>query len=275
MPGTHEHIARLASPVRASRIALDGPAVIWANTSAWSWNTVIPRHYFNFWVLLEGAVAMTLRGTRYVRSQPCYFLLPPGEPVAAVNAGGGPIRNFALHVRRSCLDPRRAARFGAATWGTPVRNFEGFIALARLCVDAGRRAAPSQQALAASLAHALLAQFAADTATPPGRPVRERMFSIAGRIRDNPESPWRIGALARESGYSRSRFTRLFEESNGLAPRPFITRCRMERARTLLKDSAMSVTEIADALGYGDVYFFSRHFKQATGASPLAWRRGA
>lgn len=181
--------------------------------------------------------------------------------------------NFALHVARAGVSRGWAKRELAATWGWPVRRFASFAETARACVEAGNRATPAHQAYAAALGHALLHHFWVDVTVPEESPIRERMFQIAGHIRQHPEVTWRIDALALESGYSRSRFTRLFAEANGLPPRAFITRCRLERACTLLGESAMSVSEIAFALGYSDVYFFSRHFKEGLGISPLAWRR--
>jgi AraC family transcriptional regulator of arabinose operon len=53
----------------------------------------------------------------------------------------------------------------------------------------------------------------------------------------------------------------------------FAIRQRVQRAQQLLRGSSMQISEIADALGYVDVYFFSRQFKQATGVSPSTYRR--
>ena len=36
----------------------------------------------------------------------------------------------------------------------------------------------------------------------------------------------------------------------------------------------MTVSQVADALGYSDVYFFSRQFKRFVGVSPTAFRHG-
>lgn len=260
-------------PLAKSPIILRDRPALWHGTPTWSWSATIPSTYFNFWVLMTGSVTLTLRGRTYTRTQPSYFLLPPGERVVASTAGQRPMANFALHVDRAGLDAGWTKRAVAATWGLPVRQFETFAETARACVESGNRASTSHQELAAALAHALLLRFWIDVTTPADSPTRERMFAMAGRIRQRPETAWRIDALAQESGYSRSRFTRLFTEATGVSPRAFITRCRLERARTLLKESSMSVSEIAYALGYSDVFFFSRHFKQGVGVSPLAWRR--
>ncbi|MNP64606.1 HTH-type transcriptional activator Btr [compost metagenome] len=48
----------------------------------------------------------------------------------------------------------------------------------------------------------------------------------------------------------------------------YVIRARIERAQHLLLYAGMNVTEVADALGYRDIFFFSRQFKQHTGKSP-------
>lgn len=264
---------RARCPFPAASIVLADPPALWRGAPSWSWTAAIPSGYFNLWVLLEGTVSFTLRGRTLVRNQPSYFLLPAGERVRAINAGPGPLANFALHVAAPRLPAAWATRGLTDTWGAAVRQFEGFAEMARGCVDAGLRADPAHRAYAASLAQALLQRFWRDVTAPAENPTRERLFDLAGRIRQRPEMPWRVHELASGTGYSRSRFTRLFTETLGVPPREYVTRSRIERARALLQESDMTVSEIAFALGYADVFFFSRHFKQITGRSPRAYRR--
>jgi len=50
-------------------------------------------------------------------------------------------------------------------------------------------------------------------------------------------------------------------------------RLRLERAVTLLRESSQTISQISDALGYRDVGFFSRQFKQKMGFSPAMFRK--
>jgi AraC-like DNA-binding protein len=54
----------------------------------------------------------------------------------------------------------------------------------------------------------------------------------------------------------------------------FIVEARLNRARQLLLESTLSVSQIADELGYEDVFFFSRQFKERTGRTPTEYRAG-
>jgi transcriptional regulator GlxA family with amidase domain len=50
---------------------------------------------------------------------------------------------------------------------------------------------------------------------------------------------------------------------------------RIERARSLLKHSRLSVQDISDTLGYPSIHAFSRAFKNKEGRSPSAYREAA
>ena len=74
--------------------------------------------------------------------------------------------------------------------------------------------------------------------------------------------------LARRANLSPRYFAIKFKEMTGMSVQQFLIRTRIERAQHLLMHSGMNVTEVADALGYRDIFFFSRQFKQYTGKSP-------
>lgn len=66
--------------------------------------------------------------------------------------------------------------------------------------------------------------------------------------------------------------SRVFKQVTGSLPRDFIIQVRIDRAKQLLRESSLSIGEIADALGYPDVFFFSRQFKNRSGLSPTHFR---
>lgn len=113
-------------------------------------------------------------------------------------------------------------------------------------------------------------------AFPPG-PVGDQMQAIAHccrRIRRNPAQPPRVESLAAEMHLSPEHFSRLFRRFQGLSPRAFITRTRIEVAQNLLLKSSHSVARVAELVGYESPFYFSRQFKAKVGLSPTAFRRG-
>jgi len=79
--------------------------------------------------------------------------------------------------------------------------------------------------------------------------------------------------LAEELGTSESTLRRRFHEATGTSPHGYLLQCRAAEARRLLGETDLPVKAIADRLGYRDVYFFSRQFRQLTGVPPAMYRR--
>jgi AraC-like DNA-binding protein len=97
--------------------------------------------------------------------------------------------------------------------------------------------------------------------------------SLCARISQNPGQAWRIDALAKEFHCTPDHFGKLFRKYTGQTPGDFIIQSRINAARSLLQSSSHSVRRIAELLGYGDVYAFSRQFHQKTGLTPSACRK--
>jgi two-component system, response regulator YesN len=78
--------------------------------------------------------------------------------------------------------------------------------------------------------------------------------------------------LASEVGMSKHRLSRRFNEVMGISLRSYLFGVRLERAKELLAAKQSSVTEVALAVGFGDLPHFDKFFKRCTGVSPSAYR---
>ncbi|WOO43573.1 AraC family transcriptional regulator [Rubellicoccus peritrichatus] len=78
--------------------------------------------------------------------------------------------------------------------------------------------------------------------------------------------------FAEQIGLSPHYFTQLFTASFGMSPRKWITRERIIIAQDQLLESNCNISELAADLGYRNVYFFSRQFKEVMGMSPSRYR---
>src|SRR3954468_16616363 len=87
--------------------------------------------------------------------------------------------------------------------------------------------------------------------------------------------PLDLDAMAREAGYSRFHFGRAFATAYGETPRAYLTRRRIERAKTLLRTANLSVTEICFLVGFASVGSFSAPFRKLVGRSPSEYRTDA
>jgi Transcriptional regulator containing an amidase domain and an AraC-type DNA-binding HTH domain len=102
--------------------------------------------------------------------------------------------------------------------------------------------------------------------------LTESIHEVANYIRQHPGIQHRVDDLAARAGLSSRYFSIKFKELIGTSVQTYMIRTRIERAQHLLLHAGMNVTEVADALGYRDIFFFSRQFKQYTGKSPSELR---
>jgi AraC-like DNA-binding protein len=77
-----------------------------------------------------------------------------------------------------------------------------------------------------------------------------------------------IPHLARLCGISESYLKQLFIATYGLSPKKYVIKRKMEHAIELLNSKMFAVSEIAEQLGYENVYYFSRVFKETYGCAP-------
>jgi AraC-like DNA-binding protein len=71
---------------------------------------------------------------------------------------------------------------------------------------------------------------------------------------------------------SRHYFCKLFKQATGLTFTEFVARVRVEKAKGLLHDPRVSVTNVADAAGFNSISQFNRVFRRYAGNSPTAYR---
>lgn len=94
-----------------------------------------------------------------------------------------------------------------------------------------------------------------------------------GIIHRQPNSNWTIETLAAAVGMSRSGFAERFKTLTGEPPMQYLTRWRMELAAVHLRQGHLSLSQIAEKVGYQAEPAFSRVFKKLWGTSPGAYRR--
>ena len=79
--------------------------------------------------------------------------------------------------------------------------------------------------------------------------------------------------LARELSVSYSSFRQAFKAQTGISPKQYQIQIRLNKARDFLASTTKSIGEISEILGFDSGFHFSKQFKDATGLSPLTWRK--
>ena len=78
--------------------------------------------------------------------------------------------------------------------------------------------------------------------------------------------------LACEVGVSRYRLSHRFSRFVGMSLRQYLLIVRLERAKELLADKRVSITVVAQDVGFGDLPRFDKLFRRYTGLTPSAFR---
>lgn len=81
-----------------------------------------------------------------------------------------------------------------------------------------------------------------------------------------------VNDLAAKQNFSTSHYATLFKNKTGNAPIDYFIRLKIKFACQLLKQSDLKIADISVAVGYDDVFYFSRIFKKITGNAPSEYR---
>jgi AraC family transcriptional regulator len=130
------------------------------------------------------------------------------------------------------------------------------------------------------LAHALALRFLwlAGAAHIPGHSHSGKMPNrvlqrVLDRMKAGLATDLSLNTLAAESGYSRSQFLRTFRAAMGCSPHRWLTRLRLDQAKTMLRRDSESLIDIALACGFSSHGHFSNTFRQIVGVTPSEYRR--
>jgi transcriptional regulator GlxA family with amidase domain len=113
-----------------------------------------------------------------------------------------------------------------------------------------------------------------------GHPIQDprllrRLLRAKDRIDAASHEKWPVGRLARVSGVSEAHFARSFKAAFGVPPHRYLLTRRVERATALLRDTDLSITEIAFEAGWESLGTFGRTFRDVTDESPGVTRARA
>ena len=112
--------------------------------------------------------------------------------------------------------------------------------------------------------------------TDPVNSARARHPAVVGALavmEAHLSEPLSGSALAARVGVGERRLARLFARDLDASPMRVYRDLRLERARSLLERTAMSVGEVALATGFTSFAHFSSAFRRVSGTSPREWRR--
>jgi AraC family transcriptional regulator len=127
------------------------------------------------------------------------------------------------------------------------------------------------EGVATMLAAHLVRRYEARSRPPDDRARRldpAALRSVLGYMHDHIDQHIALDELSKVAGVSRFHFIRLFRASTGSTPMKYLESCRIEFARKLIRESNLSMPEIALAVGFADQSHFVKRFRRHAGCTP-------
>ena len=137
---------------------------------------------------------------------------------------------------------------------------------------------PGERLLTSSLAsalldHALLNQVGRREGLQlKGGLAAHQRRQLVETIEQQLAEPLSIGQLAGQCALSPYHFARMFRESFGVPPHQYLLARRLARARDLLRNSPLPLSDVALACGFASASHFTNRFKQNLGGTPGEYR---
>lgn len=250
-------------------LRLNYPPLIYRCEPSWRFRTTVMTDY-DFWYILDGVGQIQVNSIPYAAGASSCFIFPPR---AAITASHDPQHRFRVFVAH--FDWAGGPRLPLPVPGVKVRDAVFFTALARRCEASYWLGGVMARRQSTALVAQMLLHLCAEAEQPANTVMDSRITGVVELIEEEPGHRWTVTRLAQHAGLSRSQLTRRFKVDTGMSPERFLIQARIQRATRLLRETDMSIGQIADALGYCDVFHFSRQYRQATGQTASSQRQAA
>lgn len=101
---------------------------------------------------------------------------------------------------------------------------------------------------------------------------RDDIQKAIGFINDNLTEPITLDDISKSAGMSRSHFSMVFRGLTGISPYEYLLLQRVERAVVILKNSDITILEVAQSCGFRNLENFNKAFRKITNMTPSDYR---
>jgi AraC-like DNA-binding protein/ligand-binding sensor protein len=117
-----------------------------------------------------------------------------------------------------------------------------------------------------------LTEFASRQALASSEPEPEAVASAKQFVQAHVDEPITLDQVIEHVHVSRFYFCKLFKKATGMTLTEYVSRVRVEKAKTLLVDPSLRISEVVFAAGFGSVPRFNSVFRQHVGMAPTEYR---
>lgn len=240
------------------------------------------RPNYQLWLITDGSATFTLdRSSRADLGTKSALIIPPGVRHRGVHDPNDPMRCFVIHfVGRRHGQPTNVLWPTSTITDFPVRDWNGLLeCAAELCHEVS---APSPES--ALLANAAVARLlglihraarvgdARFTRLGLSSTTTAGIAAVLEYIGEHYASDLSLSDLCATAAVSAGHLNYLFRTTVGVSPMEYLRRHRLDRAKLMLEETDLSISDIAEAVGYRDAFHFSRTFRRVEGLAPSRYR---
>lgn len=100
-----------------------------------------------------------------------------------------------------------------------------------------------------------------------------RVGHVIGALENDFARDWKLDELLDIAHMSRSNLMRVFRKATGQTPIDYLVRLRIQKSMEMLRNTDLTITEVALEVGFNDSNYFTRQFRRILGESPRAFRQ--
>ena len=242
---------------------------------------------YEFHYVAGGSCLLRFEGGEYEVREGDFYLSVPHIYHEQCNNNGVLYTEYALNcdIEGDAADETEAAlllEIFNTNDGVPVRDGSGYGALFEaILAEAGEQKLGFYNHITGSILQLLVAaarnldQGKHDSYAVP-RKLRDRdvrFNEIRQYIEDNLHTQIHVSDLAQHFYLGSKQISRVIYKYTGVTAKKYINQLKRQKAKELLKNTNLSISEIADRLGFTSDYYFNQFFKREEGYPPGIYRK--
>ncbi|MGF7142084.1 AraC-like DNA-binding protein [Anaerotaenia torta] len=235
-------------------------------TPAWSISDTVIS-FVDITYVVKGQAEYTINGIKYTVSSGDLLCIPPGSQRSAVSCPEDLMECYSINGMVRDINGKDSAI--PLPLLCNIGLHKDIIALYNDLSSVWRLRDPGYHLKARALYMMILQRYfqlivyKKDTSI-----IDKRIKKVLHYMSNHYNEPITVQQMAELINLSDMYFGNLFKQETGMSFRKFLTMIRMNRAEDMLYSGEYRITEIADACGFSDVFYFSKIFKENRGYAP-------
>lgn len=243
----------------------------------WEWHQSVPFSDYTLWYIYSGKGELTVKDKTFFLHKGAFIIMRPGETHAAVQDINLPLYGVHMHFTvdfKSGTVPQLAGLLPRFTIAEEHSFIEGHLErlLEIQMFDELWMEVEFDLIMKQLLLYLYRMQYKKTDETELTSDQIKKMKKLVQYINEQSGKNIDYEVISNLTGMSYRYTSWIFTKYMRISLKEYISRVRLEKAKQLLQETLMSITEVAEEMEYADIYSFSRMFKKMFGISPSNYR---